>query len=139
MFTMPNEKDIHLLDKYPEKVKAYQHDLILNGYECGGGSIRIHDPKIQEKIFDLIGFSKEQKKEFSHILEAFKYGVPPHGGIALGIDRLLMVIMGKDNIRELIAFPKDKSAKDPVLDAPSKVDKDQLDGLGIKLKWNSYQ
>ena len=134
MFTMPNEKDIHLLDKYPEKVKAYQHDLILNGYECGGGSIRIHDPKIQEKIFDLIGFSKEQKKEFSHILEAFKYGVPPHGGIALGIDRLLMVIMGKDNIRELIAFPKDKSAKDPVLDAPSKVDKDQLDGLGIKLK-----
>ena len=134
MFTMPREEDISLLDKYPENVKSYQHDLILNGFECGGGSIRIHDPKIQEKIFDLIGFSKEQKKEFAHLLEAFKYGVPPHGGIALGIDRLLMVIMGKDNIRELIAFPKDKSAKDPVLDAPSKVDKGQLSELGIKLK-----
>jgi len=134
MFTMPKEEDITSLDKDPGKAKSYQHDLVLNGYECGGGSIRIHDPKIQSKIFDLIGFSKEQKKEFEHLLEAFKYGVPPHGGIALGIDRLLMVIMGKDNIRELIAFPKDKNARDPVMDAPSKVSKGQLDEVGLKLK-----
>jgi aspartyl-tRNA synthetase len=134
MFTMPKEEDIASLDKDPGKARSYQHDLVLNGYECGGGSIRIHDPKIQSKIFDLIGFSKEQKKEFEHLLEAFKYGVPPHGGIALGIDRLLMVIMGKNNIRELIAFPKDKNAKDPVMDAPSKVTKGQLDEVGLKLK-----
>ena len=134
MFTMPKEEDIASLDKDPGKARSYQHDLVLNGYECGGVSIRIHDPKIQSKIFDLIGFSKEQKKEFEHLLEAFKYGVPPHGGIALGIDRLLMVIMGKNNIRELIAFPKDKNAKDPVMDAPSKVTKGQLDEVGLKLK-----
>jgi len=134
MFTMPKEEYIPTLEKNPGKAKSYQHDLVLNGHECGGGSIRIHDAKLQERIFDLIGFTKEQKKEFEHMLEAFKYGVPPHGGIALGIDRMLMVIMGKDNLRELIAFPKDKNARDPVLDAPSKVTKEQLDELGIKLK-----
>ncbi len=134
MFTMPREEDIKFLDKDPGKAKAYQHDMVLNGYECGGGSIRIHDPKVQAKIFDLIGFNKQQKKEFEHLLEAFKYGVPPHGGIALGIDRLLMVIMGKENIRELIAFPKDKNARDPVMDAPSKIAKEQLDEVGLKLK-----
>ena len=120
-----------LLDSDPGKARSYQHDLVLNGNEVGGGSIRIHDPEIQKKIFELIGFSKEQENEFHHLLEAFSFGVPPHGGLALGLDRLLMVIMGNDSIRELIAFPKDKSARDPVMDAPSKVAKEQLEELGI--------
>ena len=134
MFTAPKEEDIPLLDKNPGKAKSYQHDLVLNGFEVGGGSIRIHDPKMQEKIFDLIGFTDKQKKEFSHMLEAFKYGVPPHGGIAPGIDRLLMAIMGKASIRDVIAFPKNKDAVDLVMDAPSEVSKEQLDELGIKPK-----
>jgi aspartyl-tRNA synthetase len=134
MFTAPKEEDITMLDKNPGKVKSYQHDLVLNGFEVGGGAIRIHDPKIQEKIFDLIGLKEKQKKEFAHMLEAFTYGAPPHGGIALGIDRLLMVIMNKDSIRELIAFPKNKDAIDPVMNAPSEVSKEQLDELGISLK-----
>jgi aspartyl-tRNA synthetase len=134
MFTAPKESDLKLLDSDPGKVKSYQHDFVLNGNEVGGGAIRIHDAKLQEKIFELIGFDEEKKKEFSHLLEAFTYGVPPHGGIALGMDRLLMVIMGKESIRELIAFPKDKSARDPVMDAPSTVSKEQLDELGISIK-----
>tara|TARA_Y100000031_G_C8251859_1_gene400880 strand:+ start:123 stop:1517 length:1395 start_codon:yes stop_codon:yes gene_type:complete len=134
MFTMPKEEDIILLDTDPGKVKAYQHDLVLNGFEVGGGSIRIHNAKIQEKIFDLIGFNAEQKKAFEHMLTAFKYGVPPHGGIAPGIDRLLMVIMGAKSIRESIAFPKNKDAKDLTMGAPSKVDKKQLDDLNIQIK-----
>lgn len=134
MFTAPKEEDIHLLGKDPGKVKSYQHDLVLNGFEVGGGSIRIHDPIIQAKIFDLIGFTEQQKKEFAHLLEAFSYGVPPHGGIAPGIDRLLMVISGADSIREVIAFPKDKAARDPVMNAPSEVTQEQLDELGLKIK-----
>ena len=134
MFTAPKPEDEHLLETAPEKAKSLQHDLVLNGFEVGGGSIRIHNPKIQEKIFDLIGFTEKQKKEFSHILEAFKYGVPPHGGIAPGLDRLLMVIMGKESIREIIAFPKDNAAKDPVVNAPSEVTKEQLDELHIETK-----
>ncbi len=134
MFTAPKKEHIHLLEKEPGEVKSYQHDLVLNGFEVGGGSIRIHDPEVQKKIFDLIGFTKEQKKEFANFLEAFKYGVPPHGGIAPGIDRLLMAILGEESIREVIAFPKNKDARDLVLDAPSKVAKEQLDELGIKLK-----
>ena len=134
MFTAPKEEHIHLLDKEPGEVKSYQHDLILNGVEVGGGSIRIHSPELQKKIFDLIGLTEKQKKEFSHFLEAFKYGVPPHGGIAPGIDRLLMVIMGAKSIREVIAFPKDKAARDPVMDAPSEATQKQLDELGLKLK-----
>jgi len=94
MFTAPNPQDAELLDKDPGKVRGLQHDLILNGYEIGGGSIRIHEPKVQNKIFELIGFSETQKKEFEHMLTAFKYGVPPHGGIAPGIDRFLMVALG---------------------------------------------
>lgn len=134
MFTMPHEEDLKLLDSDPGKARSYQHDLILNGMEIGGGSIRIHDPKIQKKIFDLIGFSKEQANEFKHMIEAFTYGVPPHGGIALGVDRLLMLLMNEPSIREIIAFPKNKDARDVTLDAPSIVDKTQLDELGIKLK-----
>ncbi|MFW6272786.1 MAG: aspartate--tRNA ligase [bacterium] len=134
MFTAPKDEDLHLLDTEPEKAKSYQHDLVLNGFEVGGGSIRIHDAKVQEKIFDLIGFDESQKKEFEHILEAFRYGVPPHGGIAPGLDRLLMVIMGYDSIRDMIAFPKDKAAKDLVVNAPSIIPKEQLDELHIDVK-----
>jgi len=133
MFTSPKEEDISLLDTDPGKVKSYQHDLVLNGFEVGGGAIRIHDPKIQDKVFDLIGLKEKQKKEFAHMLEAFTYGAPPHGGIALGIDRLLMVIMNKKSIRELIAFPKNKDAIDPVMNAPSEVSEEQLKELHIKL------
>jgi aspartyl-tRNA synthetase len=131
MFTAPKLEDVHLLDKSPGKVKSLQHDLVLNGFEVGGGSIRIHDAKIQEKIFDLIGFTAEQKNEFTHLLEAFKFGVPPHGGIAPGVDRLLMAIMGAESLREIIAFPKNKEARDLVLDAPSKVSEEQLHELGL--------
>jgi len=133
MFTAPKEEHIPLLDKEPGEARSYQHDLVLNGFEVGGGSIRIHNPDIQAKIFDLIGFTDKQKKEFAHLLEAFTYGVPPHGGIAPGLDRLLMVVMGEDSIREVIAFPKDKAARDPVMDAPSEVTQEQLDELGLKL------
>jgi len=134
MFTAPKKEHLHLLDKEPGEVKSYQHDLVLNGFEVGGGSIRIHDPNIQAKIFDIIGFTEKQKKEFSHLLEAFTYGVPPHGGIAPGIDRLLMVIMGVDSIREVIAFPKDRAARDAMMNAPSEVTQEQLDELGLTVE-----
>jgi aspartyl-tRNA synthetase len=135
MFTMVKEEDIkYLNDKDAGKAKSYQYDLVLNGYEVGGGSVRIHDPKIQEKIFDLIGFDKKQKKEFEHILTAFKYAVPPHAGIAPGIDRLLMVIMGEKSIRETIAFPKNKEARDVTMDAPSFVSAKQLKEVSIEAK-----
>ena len=134
MFTAPKDEDLALLDSDPLKAKAYQHDLALNGFEVGGGSIRIHDPKIQEKIFDLIGFTQAQKDQFKHLLEAFKYGVPPHGGIAPGIDRLLMELMAEPRINEVIAFPLTGEARDPLMDAPSVVDKKQLDDIHIKIK-----
>ena len=134
MFTMPKEEDWkYLTRKDAGKAKSYQHDLILNGLEIGGGSIRIHDPEIQGKIFELIGFSEKQKKYFSHMLTAFKYGTPPHGGIAPGIDRSLMAIMGEPNIRELIAFPKNREARDVTMDAPSEISKEQLKEANIKL------
>jgi len=134
MFTSPKEEDVALLDKNPEKVKSYQMDLVLNGYEVGGGSIRISDPEVQKKIFKLIGFNKDQEKDFQHMLEAFKYGVPPHGGIAPGLDRLLMVLAGEDSIREMIAFPKTGDAKDLTVGAPSKISKEQLDEANIQIK-----
>ncbi len=134
MFTAPKEADIPLLASEPLKVKSYQHDLALNGVEVGGGSIRIHDPKLQEKIFDLIGFTAEQKQQFSHLLEAFKYGVPPHGGIAPGFDRLMMMLTGEPGIKEIIAFPLTGDARDPLMDAPSVVAEKQLKDVHIKLR-----
>ncbi len=134
MFTAPQEKDIPLLDKDPGRVKSYQHDLVLNGVEVGGGAVRIHDPKLQEKIFELIGFDKKQKEQFSHVLEAFKYGVPPHGGIAPGIDRLLATILGEKSIKEVIAFPLTNDARDPMMGAPAEVSAEQLNELGINVK-----
>ncbi len=134
MFTMPKEEDMHLLDSDPFKARSYQHDMVLNGWEVGGGSIRIHDPKLQQKIFDIIGFDDEQKKQFSHLLEAFKYGVPPHGGIAPGFDRLVSILAGEKSIREVIAFPLMGDTRDPLMESPSEVSKNQLDELGIEIK-----
>lgn len=134
MFTMPKEEDLPLLDQDPGKVRSYQHDLVLNGFEVGGGAIRIHEAKLQEKIFELIGFTEKQKKYFEHLLTAFKYGVPPHGGIAPGIDRLMAVLMGEKSIREVIAFPLTSDARDPLMGAPAEVEKEQLEELGINIK-----
>jgi len=134
MFTMPKETDISLLDSDPAKVKSYQHDLVLNGIEVGGGAIRIHRHDIQEKIFDLIGFTNKQKKDFSHFLKALKYGTPPHGGIAPGLDRLLSILSNEKNIREIIAFPLTSDARDPLMESPSEVSKEQLQELGITIK-----
>lgn len=133
MFTAPNPEDVALLDKDPGKVRGLQHDLILNGYEIGGGSIRIHDAKIQSKIFELIGFSESQKAEFEHMLTAFRYGVPPHGGIAPGIDRFLMVALGEPSLRETMAFPMTAGGTTSVMEAPSGATEDQLKELSIKV------
>src|SRR3989344_6519190 len=133
MFTAPHPDDIALLDSDPLKVRGLQHDLVLNGYEVGGGSIRIHQSEIQEKVFDLIGFTDEQKKQFEHMLTAFEYGAPPHGGIAPGIDRLLMILENEPNIREVIAFPKTGDGRDLLMGAPSGVSEGQLKDLHIEI------
>ncbi len=133
MFTSPHPDDIPLLESDPLRVRGLQHDLVLNGYEVGGGSIRIHQSDVQTKVFDLIGFSEIQKAQFEHMLTAFKFGVPPHGGIAPGIDRLLMVLLGEPNVREVIAFPTSSSGQTAVMDAPSKADEKQLKELGLKI------
>ncbi len=133
MFTAPHPDDIPLLETDPHKVRGLQHDLVLNGYEVGGGSIRIHNPEIQNKIFDLIGFSQKQKKQFEHMLTAFTYGVPPHGGIAPGIDRFLMAVLGEASVREVMAFPATASGKISVMEAPSEVAPEQLVELGLSV------
>ncbi len=132
MFTAPHPDDISLLQTDPLKVRGLQHDFVLNGFEVGGGSIRIHDPKVQDKVFELIGFSNEQKKQFEHMLTAFTYGVPPHGGIAPGLDRFLMVVLGEPSVREMMAFPTASSGQTAVVDAPSAATKEQLQELHIK-------
>lgn len=134
MFTAPNPEDIPLLDTDPMRVRGLQHDLVLNGFEVGGGSIRIHQKDVQNKVFDLIGFSEDQKKQFTHMLTAFSYGVPPHGGIAPGIDRLLFTILGEPSIREVMAFPASAGGQISVMDAPSEASKGQLEELGITVK-----
>lgn len=134
MFTAPKEEDIPLLETDPGKVRSYQHDLVLNGWEVGGGSIRIHDANLQRKIFDLIGFTEKDKESFTHLLRAFEFGVPPHGGVAPGFDRLFSILQGEKNIREVIAFPLLADAHDPLMDAPSEVKKEQLEELGIEIK-----
>jgi len=135
-FTSPKKEDLPFLEKGEyEKIRADQYDLVLNGFEVGGGSIRITDPKLQAKIFEIMGHTKEQVEEkFGHLLEAFSYGVPPHGGIALGLDRLLQVILNEKSVREAIAFPASSGGKTSVMDAPSSVDEEQLRELGIERK-----
>jgi len=132
MFTAPLSDDIKLLDKDPAQVRGLQHDMVLNGFEVGGGSIRIHDPVVQDKVFDLIGFTSKQKQQFDHMLTAFKYGVPPHGGVAPGIDRFLMAALSETSVREVIAFPTSSSGQTAIMDAPSPATKDQLKELTIQ-------
>ncbi|MEK7546703.1 MAG: aspartate--tRNA ligase [Patescibacteria group bacterium] len=134
MFVQPKEGSVELIDTEPLKMVSTQYDLVCNGYELASGSIRITDPKLQMKIFKLLGMNEEKaKKDFGHLLEAFSYGVPPHGGIAPGIDRLMMILQNEPNIREVIAFPKTGDGRDPMMDAPSEVDEKQLKELGIKV------
>jgi len=133
-FTRPNEEDVHYFDTDPGKIRAIAYDLVLNGYEVGGGSMRIYKRDVQEKMFAALGFSPEEANEkFGFLLEAFEYGTPPHGGIAFGFDRLVMLIAGRTNLRETIAFPKTASATDLLMDAPGPVDDKQLEMLSIKL------
>lgn len=131
-FTMPMDEDIEFLDTDPGKVRAKAYDIVLNGEELGGGSIRIHDSQLQEKMFNVLGFTKEKAWErFGFLLEAFKFGPPPHGGLAFGFDRLIMFLAGTDNIKDVIAFPKNQNAYDPMSEAPNVVDDIQLKELGI--------
>lgn len=133
-FTAPKDEDIPLLDTELMKVRSWQHDFVLNGFEIGGGSIRITDPQIQKKVFKILGHTDEEIQEkFGHLLTAFAYGVPPHGGIAPGIDRFLYVVLNEQSLREVIAFPMTAGGKTAVMDAPSEVDEKQLRELGIKV------
>lgn len=134
-FTSPKVEDLDLLDSSPERVRAVAYDLTLNGVELGGGSLRIHDRDLQKKVFRSLNISdSEQEEKFGFLLSAFEFGAPPHGGIAFGLDRLLMLMANAENIREVMAFPKNKDGFDLMMDAPSSVDKSQLDDLHIDLK-----
>ena len=134
-FTAPWDEDVPLLDSAPQKVRAKHYDVVCNGYEIGGGSIRIHTEELQRKVFRLLGYSDEEiDSRFGHMLEAFQYGAPPHGGIALGLDRIVMLMAGEETIREVIAFPKNQSAADLTFDAPSSVSEEQLAELHLRLR-----
>lgn len=133
-FTMPVKEDVDKLADDPQSVTANAYDIVLNGYEIGGGSIRIHERELQETMLKALGFSQEEaQKQFGFLLDALDYGFPPHGGIAFGLDRLVMILAGEANIREVIAFPKNKNAKDPLTDAPASVSEKQLEELGLSV------
>ncbi len=133
-FTMPNPDDIPLLDEHPEQVRAKAYDFVCNGIEVGGGSLRIHDGKLQEKMFRILGFTPEQAMaQFGFLINAFKYGAPPHAGLAFGLDRFVSIFAKLDSIRDCIAFPKNNSGRDVMLDAPSKLDPKQLDELQLRV------
>lgn len=133
-FTMPNPDDIPLLDEHPEQVRAKAYDFVCNGIEVGGGSLRIHDTNLQEKMFEVLGFTPERAEaQFGFLMNAFKYGAPPHAGLAFGLDRFVSILAGFDSIRDCIAFPKNNSGRDVMLDAPSQLDAKQLKELQIKI------
>ncbi|MCP4883813.1 MAG: aspartate--tRNA ligase, partial [Flavobacteriales bacterium] len=133
-FTSPKPEDMHLLDTDPGKVRANAYDMVLNGNEIGGGSIRIFDKETQARMFDLLGFTKEEAiDQFGFLMNAFEYGAPPHGGLAFGLDRLVAILGGQETIRDFIAFPKNNSGRDVMIDAPSKIDKEQLKELNLKI------
>jgi aspartyl-tRNA synthetase len=133
-FTSPNSDDVAKLVTDPLSVRALAYDIVLNGTEIGGGSIRIHDKNLQAKMFEALGLDEATTQaKFGFLLEAFRYGVPPHGGLAYGLDRLVMILLGEDSIRETIAFPKNQAAEDPVSSAPSAAEKDALAELGLKI------
>ena len=133
-FTMPNPDDVPLLDAHPEEVRAKAYDFVCNGIEVGGGSLRIHDTQLQERMFEVLGFTKERAEaQFGFLMNAFKYGAPPHAGLAFGLDRFVSILAGLDSIRDCIAFPKNNSGRDVMLDAPGELDAKQLEELQIKL------
>jgi aspartyl-tRNA synthetase len=133
-FTSPKPEDVHLLDSNPGKVRANAYDMVVNGVELGGGSVRIFDSALQNKMFELLGFTPEKAQaQFGFLMNAFKYGAPPHGGLAFGLDRLVSLFAGLDSIRDCIAFPKNNSGRDVMLDAPSAIDQAQLDELNLKI------
>lgn len=134
-FTRPKDEDLEYLDSDPSKVKAYAYDLVLNGFELGGGSLRIYNREMQQKMFELLGFTEEEIKErFGFFVDAFQYGTPPHGGVAFGLDRIAMILTQSDSLRDVIAFPKNANAVCPVSNAPGVVDKKQLDELHLEIK-----
>ena len=134
-FTRPKDEDLHWLDEDPTKMLSFAYDIVINGYEAGGGTLRIYDQNVQKKIFNILGLSDEEVKEkFGYFVDALQYGTPPHGGMAFGLDRLAMILGGTDNIRDVIAFPKNLAAVCPMSGAPTEVTKQQLDDLGIEIK-----
>jgi aspartyl-tRNA synthetase len=134
-FTSPKAEDFALLDSDPGKVRANAYDIVLNGNEIGGGSIRIHDKAVQSRMFEVLGFSPEAAKaQFGFLMDAFEYGAPPHGGIAFGLDRLVALLGGSETIRDFIAFPKNNAGRDLMINSPSPIDATQLHELGIALE-----
>jgi len=140
MFTWPQEKYHSVMEKDPGSVKGDLYDLVLNGYEVASGSIRVHDPELQKRIFRIVGFNEaEAEKRFGFLTEAFKYGAPPHGGIAPGFDRIVMIMAGQSSIKEVIAFPKNSFAVSPMDDSPGEVDQKQLDELHLSIRYPEKQ
>ncbi len=132
-FTRPHPDDLDRLESDPMSVRSKAYDLVLNGWELGSGSIRIHEPDLQQRVFDLLGIGEEEaQRRFGFFLTPFRYGAPPHGGFAFGIDRLVAILAGEENIREVIAFPKPQSGIDPMTSAPTPVDPTQLADLGLR-------
>ena len=133
-FTAPLVEDVPLLKEHPEKARARSYDLVLNGVEIGGGSVRMHNIELQEQVFHILGISRDEAdRKFGFLLEALKYGAPPHAGMAIGFDRLVAIMSGVESIRDVIAFPKTATATCPLTDAPSRVDKAQLRELAIQV------